>query len=116
MIVFFNLIGLGMLAISAGVWFALATYVPNIGGQLILSISLAIFFLLDVIYRVTLGKKHAAQIKLKSQDHKGSVLRKDIAALLPAPISIAISDNLGGNLMFLPCWLVSVLLAIIYLV
>jgi hypothetical protein len=105
---FFNLIGLGMLAISFGLWMLLATYVPNIGGGIILAISITSLFLLDVIYRLTVVRKRVHKLKESLVNEGRSTLKKDLNASLPTQLAIAIT-NLGGSLMLIPCWSFAIL-------
>ena len=107
--VFFNLIGLGMLALSLGLSVLLALYIPEIGLKKIIIVSIALLFLLDTIYRVTIVRKKVLSIKRKSKNEELSILKKDLNASFPMPLTIAIT-NYGGSLMLLPCWGFSILI------
>jgi len=109
--VFFNFVGLGMLAVSFGLWMVLAMYAPNIGGGVILAVTVSCLFLLDVAYRLTVVRKKVRLLQESLVNGGQSILKKDLNVSLPAPLAIAIT-NLGGSLMLIPCWSFAILVGL----
>lgn len=100
-----------MLALSFGLWMLLATYVPNIGGGVILAVSIASLFLLDVIFRLTVVRKKVHKLKESLVNEGQITLKKDLNVSLPTPLAVAIT-NIGGSLMLIPCWSFAILVGL----
>ena len=107
--IFFNLNGLVMLGISFGLWMLLALNVPEVGGGVILAVSIFSLFFIDVIFRSTIVRKRVQNLRGDGLNEGRSIFRKNMNVSLPAPLAIAIT-NLGGSFMLIPCWLFAVLL------
>ena len=111
--IYFNLLGLGLLGLSFGLWLLLAIYVPDIGGDKIIIISIVTLFLLDTLYRVAIVRKKVISIKSQSKNEELSVFKKDLNASFPTPLAVSIT-NLGGSLMLMPCWAFSMLIGALF--
>lgn len=99
MLVFFN--GVGLVLVVIGFCLAVVLQNANIAvqsdGTYFLEVVAASVLILDIIYRLTIGKKQSAKIS------NGTELKQDIGN------HWFLGPKFGGSLMFLPAWSTAVI-------